>query len=152
MQRCCANIALPDTADGCWEWRGHRNHDGYGRLSLRFGVRNRRLVMAHRFMYEAFMGPIPPGLECDHLCKNRGCVNPAHLRAVPHAVNMEGRDYAKVRAVNASKTHCPQGHAYTSENTYRRPGGKGRDCLSCRRAVSARTAQRRKAERAARRA
>lgn len=148
MQHFCAKVRLPTNDTGCWEWTGIPNHDGYGRFSVRLGMRRRRVVMAHRFAYEAFVGKMPEGHECDHLCKNRRCVNPSHLRAATHAENMRSRDLTNVVAVKARITHCPQGHEYSPENTYRRPGGKGRDCLACRRAASARTAARRKRERA----
>lgn len=88
---------------GCWEWQGMRCHHGYAY----FGGRG-----AHRLAYELWVGPIPAGLTIDHLCRNRGCVNPTHLEAVTILVN-NGR--------RPKKTHCPNGHEYTPENTYRNP-------------------------------
>lgn len=67
----------------CWEWRGRRTSDGYG--LFRIGRSDR---YAHRFAWSALVGPIPAGLELDHLCRNRGCVNPAHLQPVAHAENV----------------------------------------------------------------
>jgi len=74
----------------CWEWTACRDRCGYGRFSI--GSRrdgNRRLVQAHRFVYETLIGPIPGGLESDHLCRNYPCVNAAHLEPVTHTLNVQ---------------------------------------------------------------
>ena len=112
-------------SDGCWEWGGARN-GGYGSFWL-----NPVTVLAHKFAYEEQYGPVPDGLELDHLCRNRLCVRPTHLEAVTHRENV-------VRGVNpaathAALTHCPSGHAYDEENTH--VSGRGwRYCRPCRNA------------------
>lgn len=111
-------------ADGCWEWTERHHRDGYGRL-----VRNGRTYGAHQWFYEHYIGPVPNGLELDHLCRNRVCVNPTHLEAVTHRVNsLRG---AAPAARNAHKTHCPKGHPYDEANTLVSVGG--RYCRACRR-------------------
>lgn len=93
--------------------------------------------MAHRVAYELVVGPIPDGLQLDHLCKVRKCVNPAHLEAVTCGENIRRGDTGKAAAeVQSSKTHCPQGHPYSGDNLahYRgRHGRRYRACRICRR-------------------
>jgi hypothetical protein len=91
--------------------------------------------MAHRWSYEYHVGPIPDGLQLDHLCRVRRCVNPWHLEPVTNRVNSQR---GKAGAVNAArqeaKEFCPYGHPYSPENTYQRPDRNGRDCRRCMRA------------------
>lgn len=93
------------SADGCWIWTGARNKQGYGSLQLQDG----RVGKAHRISYEIHKGEIPAGLEPDHTCRIRACVNPAHLEAVTHQENCR-RKYVP-------RTTCIRGHEYTPENT-----------------------------------
>lgn len=114
-----------NNATGCWEWQGAcAAWNGYGLF------RDGRVHKAHRFAYEHFVGPIPDGLELDHLCRVRRCVNPAHLEPVTHAENM-------ARSSTALKTHCKNGHPFDAANTRLRPRG-GRDCRECQRAADRR--------------
>lgn len=120
------------TDDGCWAWIGPLDRNGYG---LAGGMKK---VLAHRMAYRELVGEIPAGLGLDHLCRNRACVRPDHLEPVSHRENCRrGNGWA---GTNARKTHCPQGHEYTPENTKLifkkgQPNG-GRNCRECRRVRS----------------
>lgn len=108
--------------NGCWNYAGTINPAGYGQI---------RQTTAHRYFWETIRGPIPAGLQLDHLCRNKRCVNPSHLEPVTHDENQ------RRRAVLI--THCPQGHEYTPENTVIkiRDGREKRSCRACH-AVDAR--------------
>jgi len=86
---------------------------------------------AHRFSFTLHLGEIPDGLELDHLCKNKLCVKPDHLEAVTHAENVRRGNAGKWQR---EKTHCPQGHPYSEENTYVIPATGHRQCRECNRA------------------
>jgi hypothetical protein len=108
---------------GCWIWEAATTTNGYGHFK-----QDGKNVMAHRWAYTFFGGTID-GLELDHLCRNRSCVNPAHLEPVTHQENVR-RGKASALLV---RTHCPNGHEYNAVNTYARPDGKGRECKECSR-------------------
>lgn len=113
--------------DGCWLWTGAINRDGYGQVFDRAIRKNRG---AHRLVYELLRGQIPEGLELDHLCRVRSCVNPDHLQPVSHQVNtLRGETLV---AAYAGRTHCKNGHAYTKENLCNTSAGYRR-CLTCAR-------------------
>jgi hypothetical protein len=79
-----------EKTDSCWEWTAAKCNGGYGL----FGVK-RRMTGAHRYSYELHHGPIDPGMFIDHMCHNRGCVNPGHLRQVTPKQNQENRHGAQ---------------------------------------------------------
>jgi len=116
----------------CWLWTAVQNGEGYGS----FWVDGKK-VLAHRWAYEDQVGPIPEGLQLDHVrargCRNRNCVNPAHVEPVTQVVNIRRGDSGRVNAARMrAKTHCPKGHSYSGENLYVGPGGIRR-CRECKR-------------------
>lgn len=115
--------------NGCWIWLGSRDRAGYGRILVKEHEKyaNRH---AHRIAYQEFVGSVPEGLELDHLCRVRACVNPDHLEPVTRRENLR-----RSPLTPGSRTHCPQGHPYTPENTYLwtdKNGSERRHCRTCR--------------------
>lgn len=117
-----------DKTPTCHIWTGSIDQDGYGKISIK-GVERR----AHRIIYELEVGKIPKGLIINHLCRVRSCVNPKHLEATTHRINILSG--VAVSAINARKTHCSNGHEFTPENTrvYTYKGRTGRACRTCNR-------------------
>lgn len=134
----------------CIEWDEARTPRGYGVFWL-----HRKWISAHRWAYEKEVGPIPEGLELDHLCMNPPCINVLHLEPVTHAENIRRAAAIKrenwsrgERHANGRKTHCPSGHEYTPENTGWHPsrtGGQQRRCKTCDRERSRKRRQKARA-------
>jgi HNH endonuclease len=97
---------------GCWQWTAAKVSNGYGIF-----WNGKRNLLAHRWAFEQFVNTIPFGLELDHLCRNRGCVNPLHLEPVTHRENGR-RGVAGMHRVATARlaTHCKHGHALTDDN------------------------------------
>jgi hypothetical protein len=135
---------IPIPFSGCWAWNGTLAQDGYGRVpSGRRGV----TIPAHRLAYEYTKGPIPAGMQIDHLCRVKCCINPDHLEAVTASTNVrrglvpmtasEHMKAVRARQTAVPRTHCPRGHELTAENVrieyQHRNGSPVRKCRECRR-------------------
>jgi len=131
VDRFWAKVEKSATPGACWNWLGSVNNQGYG--SIRIKPKPASPTLVHRYAYELLVGPIPEGMELDHRCRNRGCVNPAHLEVVTRSENCSRGDSGLAWALHQRrKTHCPQGHPYDLFNTYYDKNG-GRQCRICRR-------------------
>jgi hypothetical protein len=122
-ERLAARIVI--TESGCWEWQGAKNDRGYGQI----GVGRVKRFYTHRVSYELHVGPIPDGLQLDHLCRNTICCNPEHLEPVTARENMRrGRSPHMLLGL---ANRCAKGHDLR-EVGYVRPDGQGRICKTCR--------------------
>lgn len=101
----------------CWIWTGAHTSKSYGSAS-----HEGRVWSAHKLAYTLLIGPVPDGLQLDHLCRCKSCCNPAHLEPVTARMNL-------LRAVR--KESCVRGHEYTPENTIPKKGGSQRNCRTC---------------------
>ena len=107
-------------SNGCWEWTAAKDGKGYGAFNI-----GGKMRLAHRVAYDTLIGPMPKGLESDHLCRNISCVYPAHIEPVTRSENLR-----RARLLLVPKTHCPHGHPYTDDNLYINPKGH-RLCRTC---------------------
>lgn len=120
-------------AAGCWLWTGATSN-GYGVIGR--GPRGAGAMKTHRAAYELMVGPVPAGLDLDHLCRVRRCCNPEHLEPVTRQINL-------LRGVRKTQqTHCARGHELTPENT--RQTDRQRVCRTCERDASRRYHQRKR--------
>lgn len=118
--------------DECWMWLGARNSRGYGHFFVR-GSKPRKNVLAHRWAYIMAGGVIPPGMQIDHLCRVRACVNPAHMEVVtPRQNTLRG---IGPTAENARLSRCRRGHALSGDNV--KVGRGRRACRTCDRLTAA---------------
>lgn len=115
---------IPEPNSGCWIWLGglRSKKDGYGGFSW-----EGKTWRTHRLVYTLLCEPVPSHLDIDHKCRQRICCNPDHLEPCTRAINISRGE--GVAPKNIRKTHCPQGHEYTSENTYH--WNKQRFCRTC---------------------
>jgi hypothetical protein len=127
----------------CWIWQGGHDRNGYSWVN-----RAEHRGCAHVMYYKRAHGPVPPGMELDHLCRVRNCVNPDHLEVLTRAENIN-RGYSPP-AVNKRKTHCKHGHEFTPENTYWLPSRPGqRHCRACQKRLLREYWERRRAKQSA---
>lgn len=127
MKRIDPTFAV-DAKTGCWNAVGALTAGGYGRTTNEDGIR----VYLHRHEWERVNGPVPEGLELDHLCKNRACCNPEHLEPVTHAENVRRGDGLEASiAARLSRPTCPNGHRWTESNT--KQTARQRVCIACQR-------------------
>lgn len=109
----------PEPNTGCWLWSGGTTKGGYGNTKVHY-----RSLNTHRLAYEVLVGPVPHGLELDHVCRVPACCNPEHLEPVTHMENLRRSPIHP-----GGGTHCGRGHRFTEAD--RLPGRKSRRCRAC---------------------
>lgn len=112
----------------CWWWDSGKLPSGYGTFRARCGGNQTMGLYAHRVSWELVFDRIPEGLEIDHLCENRSCVNPLHMEVVTHAENMR-----RIKWKSPPRVRCPSGHLYSEHGAPRidSRGSPYRECLEC---------------------
>lgn len=126
------NNVSATSAEGCWNWNGPISIYGYGRLMESVGNRKTKQLMAHRFAYEEVIGKIEEGMTIDHVCRNKSCVNPAHMEIVTRG---ENSTRAHSKNMNAMRDNCCiRGHKIEGENVVlekRKNGSQRKRCKAC---------------------
>lgn len=110
----------PET--GCWEWIGSLTApNGYAQIGI-----NGDKIVVHNLVYELLIGKMDDGLEPDHICLIKRCVNPEHIEPVTHSENVK-----RAQSLLPKKTHCPSGHEYVGDNLYVNPNTEFKHCRKC---------------------
>lgn len=122
IERFFSKVAL--NSNGCWEWLAYKNPEGYAIF-----WNGKSMIVAHRWYYEYLYGLIPVGLEPDHLCNNKGCVNSEHIEPVTHQENMRRAFNNRPRRERLDT--CKRGHPYSKENTYVNARTGNYHCREC---------------------
>ena len=123
----------------CWVWTRAKFRHGYGNIKV-----HGKSLKTHRVAYTERYGEIPDGLVIDHLCRNTGCCNPDHLRAVTQAENVHAEGSACLTKAHAERTHCKYGHALEGDNLVHWSRLSRRECRECKNAVKRRSYRKRK--------
>ena len=133
LERVARNIVIDEV--GCWLWTGRLSNERYAQFTVTQTGYPTVTLSGHKVSYELHNGRVPDGMVLDHLCRTRHCVNPDHLEVVRQRVNTL-RSPIALGSINAAKTHCPQGHPYSPENTYvyrlKTRSTTTRTCKTCR--------------------
>lgn len=127
-----SNVVL--LASGCWQWTGAVDGKGYGAFTpcrTTPGVPAPQ-VSAYAWAFQKYRGLIIPGKQLHHECENIRCVSPYHLDQITPLEHVHKSPHNPC-SVNASKTHCKNGHPYNAENTYVRKDCRSRTCRVCMR-------------------
>lgn len=119
-----------NSAEGCWNWNGPKTFYGYGRLMESIGNGKTKQLMAHRFAYEQIVGKIQDVMTIDHVCRNKLCVNPAHMEVVTRGENSI-RSHSR-NMVAMRENCCTNGHKIENENVIKEIRGNGKERLRCK--------------------
>lgn len=116
---------------GCWEWQGYTNKFGYGTMAITGKMYSTKKYYVHRISYSIFKKEIDEGLDIDHICINKKCVNPEHLREVTRKINLtENISGKSAPFLRRAMTECKRGHLYIDGSFYARKD-RGRECKEC---------------------